>query len=384
MDTEFKTLEVSREESFGSIEDLYKNILTEQKLKLRLPASLHSSGALGLEVAVIQLLGTWLRTGAYTKIFHSYQDANINDFKKLCESIYGLAALSLADEVWSKSGEKVPRGMALSNAAETIENLRNKKFEYSFKSHYFGVPCIKKPTYDQEFNVPIYNGNEVIESNAFFRQIKQIIDAKIGTPGRIEKLDDIVDIQDLSELLWELFKNTHDHGREAVNHSDLSLNFRGLIIQQQNIDDEYVERWCGKSPSQHQIQLRNSWRLRGQKHQVLDLSVVDFGEGFIKLANAKAGSPDTNEGKICTALKCFEEGWSRFPKRNRGSGLTKVLQGIQKYKGWLRIRTDNILIEKSFSESNEPKITRDDISVMENCVVGTAIHIALPLNRIGW
>jgi hypothetical protein len=50
----------------------------------------------------------------------------------------------------------------------------------------------------------------------------------------------------------------------------------------------------------------------------------------------------------------------------------------------LRIRTDNILIEKSFSESNEPKITRDDISVMENCVVGTAIHIALPLNRIGW
>ena len=78
-------------------------------------------------------------------------------------------------------------------------------------------------------------------------------------------------------------------------------------------------------------------------------------------------------------MKCLEKGWSRLEDKSRGSGLTKVLNCIHKYKGWVRIRTGNLLLEKTFSEDDSPQIKREDIQVMDVCVAGTSVHISLPL-----
>lgn len=382
MQEKYKSLEIKREESLGSIEEKYRAILSDQQYKLRLPATLHSAGALGAEVALIQLIGTWLRIGEYKKIFHSYQKPTANDFKKICSSIYGLTTLCLVDGVISESGDKIPRGMALQSAKKTIESLRTGNYQDCFKSRYFGVPCIKSPIYDKEFQMPFYNGDLVINSDAFFKQIKKIIEIKIGEKGRTSALESMIDFRDLSELLWELFKNTHDHGRENALGDQLALNFRGFLLQQNDLTKEYLDIWCGKSPSLAQKSLRKNWEHNKEKNYVLDISIVDFGVGFFDLAKTQAGGEVSDSGKTEVILKCFEDGWSRFPKRNRGSGLTKVLQCINKYHGWLRVRTDNIIIEKTFVKGESPQITKDDISLSENKVVGTSIHISLRLNSV--
>ena len=73
MKEKLKTLTISSGESLASIETKFAQLNDSDKYKLRFPAALNTKGAMGIEVAVIQLLGSWLATGSYRKVFHSYQ-----------------------------------------------------------------------------------------------------------------------------------------------------------------------------------------------------------------------------------------------------------------------------------------------------------------------
>jgi len=382
MDQLYKSLDIKRGESLNSLEEKYKGLLSGQQYKLRLPSSLHSAGGLGVEVALIQLIGTWLRVGEYTKIFHSHQDPTADAFEEICLSMYGLTTLTLVDEITSASGDKVPKGMALQGAINTMESLKIGDYEKCFRSRYFGVPCIKTPTYDNEFHAPFYNGENIIDSDAFYKQIVKILENKIGEKGRKSTLKSMIDFRDLSELLWELFKNTHDHGREDTLGDFLPLNLRGFLIQQNDLTKDYLDIWCGETPSITQQNLRKNWKNNESKNFVLDISIFDLGSGFFDLVQTKTGVDANDKGRKAAILKCFEEGWSRLPKSNRGSGLTKVLQCINKYHGWLKVRTDNIVIEKTFVEGDSPFITENDINILDSKVVGTSIHISLRINPV--
>jgi len=385
MSVQLKTLSFGKNESLSTIEDLIQQVQNGDQYKLRLPAKLNSIGALGVEASTIQLLGTWLKFGDYKKVFHSHQDPTIEDFSSLCTSIYGIAALSLSEEVWDKTKIKQPRSMVLSEAKMIVEKIRNKEFASSFRSRYFGIPCIKKPTYDREFDMPIYNNNEVIAGDAFYNLMKKIIEDTINGEARFKRLDNNIGLKDLSDLLWELFKNTHDHGRCDKEGNDLDLNFRSLIIQQQDVSKKYLEEWCGEMPSPAQVSFCNSLpaprnydgRPETDKYHILDISVTDFGVGFVDLAMRKSKGKDCKD----VLLKCLESGWSRFQNRTRGDGLTKVLEKVNRYKGWLRIRTGNLLLEKAFTDINHTQITKNDIKELSYSVVGTSVHISIPLQQ---
>ena len=63
--------------------------------------------------------------------------------------------------------------MALQSSKQTIENQRIGNYKNCFKSRYFGVPCIKTPTYDKEFHMPFYNSDQLIDSDAFLDKLKK-------------------------------------------------------------------------------------------------------------------------------------------------------------------------------------------------------------------
>ena len=376
MNSNLATLTVKKQESLSSIEDKLSSINSVDEFKIRLPSSLNTHGALGIEAAVIQLYGTWLRTGDYEKIFHSFQ-SDENDFEKLCASIYGICALSLSDKIWSKDKSPLKRNEVLKGAVDTIENLRENKFEQCFKSRYFGIPLIKKLGYNKEFFMPVYRNNEVINSHAFYRLVENVFEGNINGTSRFKTLDRTIGKEDLSDLIWEIFKNTHDHGRIDRNNNELKNNFRAIIIQQIDISNTYLNDWCGKNPSNAQRAFKDLLlNSNSEKHPILDISIIDMGAGFIDLAKEKS-----SENKdIPIFLNCLRSGWSRLLGNNRGDGLTKVLSNIHKHKGWLRIRTGNILLEKTYGEYLPPTPTGADVKKLEDSAVGTTIHISIPLN----
>lgn len=377
MDKESETLSILKAESLVSIESKICKLFSGNEYKLRFPTKLNTRGALGIEVALVQLIGTWLHKSD-KRIFHSYQNNNPDEFIDLCKSIYGLAMLTMANEIWDDKKNLLSRKTVLSNAKETIESIRKKDFSSSFTSRYFGIPCIKKPSYDKEFFMPIYNGNKVIQAGAFLSIIKKILEDTICGESRFEIIQQSIGVEDLSELLWELFNNTHDHGRIDAVGNELPYNFRSIIIQQQDITQKYFKSWLGDKPSLAQQNFYENLNNKTNNQPLLDISVVDFGKGFVSLAKQKVGSDDDLE----VLLKCLESGWSRLRKKNRGVGLTKVLEKVNKHKGWLRVRTGNLLIEKAYTTDDKTEITKDDITIMDNHVVGTSFHISIPLNKI--
>jgi len=377
MTGDYKDFPISTSESLSDIEDKAFKLGLDIPYKIRLPSRLKAKGALGIEAAVLQLLGTWLHKNKYKKVFHSYQQNKPEDFKELCSSIYGIAALSMVDEVWDKEKNIIQRGLTLQEAKETIESLRKGRFSNCFKSKYFGIPYIKTERYDKEFDMPFYNGSKVIDADAFYRIIEKILLDNIEGFSRFKRLKEMIDIEELSDLLWELLKNSHDHGRSDKFKNILTTNFRTLIIQQQDLTEAYFDTWCGEFPSKAQSAFRDNWLgIKRGKYSFLDLSVVDFGAGFVDLAKEKLDIGSDMD----IFMKCMEQGWSRFPERNRGDGLTKILNTVHKYKGWLRIRTGNLLLEKTFIEGVSNKVVREDIKVMSSSVVVTSVHVSLPLS----
>jgi hypothetical protein len=377
MKNEFDTLLISDHESLTSLEEKTTKLTLDKQYKIRLPVSLNTRGALGVEVALIQLIGTWLKHNKNKKVFHSHQGNTPESFEELCSSIYGIASLTMIDEVWDTKKNKLPKGLVLEKAKHTIESLRERKFLDCFNPRYFGVPYIKKRDYDKEFEMPFYNVDEVIESGAFSRVVEQLLKENIcyKSHSRFKSLCEMIEIEDLASTLWEIFKNTHDHGRHDVKGNIISENFRTIIIQQQDITDAYWDKWCGANPSHVQQKFKNIWYGKSQRLSFLDFSVVDFGEGFFELAKNKV---DTGDG-VEVFMRCMQQGWSRLEGNSRGGGLTKVLNCIQKYKGWLRIRTSNLLLEKTYSENDSSQIERTDIRIMNTYVAGTSVHISLPL-----
>lgn len=376
MEAGFKDYQISAMESFSDLERRMGELIVDEPFKVRFTSALDTKGALGVEAAFLQLVGTWIRKNKHRKIFHSYHNNCAEDFSKLCSSIYGVALLSLVDEVWDVSGERLKRGMVLDSARQYVEALRRRDFSKSFKSKYLGIPYIKTSGYDKEFDMPFYNNSEVVEAGAFFRIFEKILEEKIAGWTRFNNLKKSIDIEDLSDMLWELFKNTHDHGRCRKNGDEISSNFRTIVVQQQDIELQYFDKWLGDNPTEAQMAFADYWKAKKyEKYPFLDLSVVDFGEGFVDLAKKKTGLDNDKE----VLLKCLESGWSRLMEKSRGDGLTKVIKAVRKHKGWLRIRTGRYLIEKTFDNENNNDFSLGDVKEMAVDAAGTSFHVSFYL-----
>lgn len=385
---DIKTLVINKSENFQSLEEKYYLLNSGENFKLRLPNSINTSGALGIETALLQLIGTWIQNGDFEKSIHTYcQDAeaeNPDEFKELCSSLYGIGSLALADSIFSTGYKKISRRTALSAAVQTIENLRNKNFAESFKSRYFGIPCIRKKGYDREYDVPLYNGIKVVEQDAFSKIIYKILKSNIAGEGRFGRLDEQVKIIDLADMLWELFSNTNDHGRQDIHGNIIQVNQRSIAIQQQDVTKRYFDNWHSGVIGSSLETFWDLWAgLLTQKNlHVLDVSVTDFGVGFASLVSGKKISELSEEEELEITHRCFEENWSRTGRANRGSGLTRVLENVFRYKGFFRLRTGRVVVEKVYSQDSESwQIGKNDIRYLGTPVSGSAFHICIPLIR---
>lgn len=382
---ETKTITINEVVTFSDIEKHIEDIGNGEQYKIRLPYKLNTSGSLGVEVALIQLIGTWLYTGDYKKIFHSYtkmEDLNSDSFGELCSSMYGIMTLALADEIWATGGEPIARSQALAPAVDIMNFLRKKDYSKAFKSRYFGVPCIRRDSYDKEFDVPLYNNKNIINEIPFTNLIINVLNSNFLSKTKTDFLSKLIDPSDLGRLIWELFSNTHDHGREDKKGNVIRRNLRGIVLQQQEIHNKYFENWLDGSKNTPLVNLRQDWSniSESKNLQMLDISAIDFGEGYAGLLSNIDIRDVGEDEEIFLTQKCMNENWSRTGRPNRGSGITKALECACKYRGFIRIRTGRVVVEKYYSKDSPSwKINREDLRFTGNYVRGVSFHISIPL-----
>lgn len=224
---------------------------------------------------------------------------------------------------------------------------------YCADTHPFGLPRQLYPT------------SEVLTNSDGFRFVVRGLIGAIGA-NRAATVPLAQGIDTISTILFELFKNTHDHARttaaqEIIGHSVRALYARYYDLSSlgdclpQNSEEAMSRRL---NPAEHYAwSALNSDVLDHRNvrpiHGLLELSVFDSGPGLAARWHGAptADLPITDEMQF--VLACLSKGHSTSSSLVRGFGLWNVLQRLRLLHGFFRIRTNRIHGYRSFGTARD-------------------------------
>ncbi|WP_331352003.1 hypothetical protein [Cellvibrio sp. UBA7671] len=372
--------------NFKEIEDLCEKIINSHNVKLQIPNTLQESGIFGLEGAALQLFGTWLRKEQNRHVLHtSIQDAgNEDSFTDLCNSLFGLICLRMAEKIISVDKKEVDRYLALKPAHKIFNSIREEKFNSAYKGFYLGIPAIKSPTRDgkdREFDSPLYNQGEVVGAGRFLEIVHKIIDFIVPQKSSSSVLNEEI-ISNISEIVRELFTNTHRHARTDFRGNSLKSNFRAISFRSHDVTPERLSKLIQSGGGDLAMFLAD-WNPKDDHHlRVLDITVVDSGPGYARRWTGLDKDEITIEQEKEAIVKCFMKNNSTASEDSSGSGLSNVLRDLNMLKGWFRLRTGSILLERSFfNNKGSTTIEVKDLIEKTSFLEGVVFNIVIPLRK---
>ncbi len=365
------------------IEDAFEIFETNNNLRLRLPNKLKESGVFGLEGLVCQLLATWLRNNNNNLIFHSFATSSeLVNFENLSSSFYGICALRLVDKVWLANKQEVAPNLALATAFEYIKQMIAGDFKSPFKGQYVAIPAIKSVGVNREYNNPLYSGEQVIDKEAFNQLTHKVLERVVPQESKNAYLGDAK--ERVSNIIRELFDNTHKHARKNECGDILPTNFRGIIFNSVSLSSTRLGELISSVGGQDMLLFAAEWRKWMETHNknlpVLDITVVDAGPGFAKRWTGKLKEELTQAEEIEAVIECFVKNNSTSPNAADGSGLTHILTDLKRLRGWFRLRTGSVAVSRSYFDGlGSLEINAKDIHKMRTHVEGASFNIVLPL-----
>lgn len=189
----------------------------------------------------------------------------------------------------------------------------------------------------------------------------------------------------LGSMMFELFKNTEEHGQVDALGNILSMSVRAIkTIHHAIKPDDLAEIVAEDPPLAAYCQSLEPAVGATQTH-LFELSVLDSGPGF---AVSRTGrnltdlSLDEEEAAVRDCFTSFSaKGGTRF-----GQGLPHVLKVLHKERGFLRLRTGRLSVHADFSAANASvgigalNVYRPEHEVLAP-VAGSLITVLLPLRR---
>lgn len=374
---------VGKDINIKGIEDLCERILSlKDSNELKIPDSLINKGVFGIEAHIIQLIALWLRNAKDARLFIDVESDSIEaSVVKLCsDKLYGLFALLVSDHVFAANGEVIPREKVYRPAINSILPNKEERFQRVLKSSYLGVPCIKVPDANIEYENFFYENGRLVEKEKFHEVVEGIINNVLGNDAR-ERIITEEALRNISEIIRELFTNTQIHARANEAGDLISKNFRCVIINYDELDRDRANKLMigGRSPLFFSIWEKN---LKKGKLPMLDISVIDTGPGYARRWTQKRKEDIGNTEEIESVLSCFRKHSSSGSSFSSGSGLTNVLRDLRSLRGWMRLRTGRTVVEKHFlDEKGRPEIVREDVKIRKAYMEGVVFNMAIPLAK---
>lgn len=214
----------------------------------------------------------------------------------------------------------------------------------------------------------IYKEKQFIEEEDFKKSFKKIILDTTKFNNNQIKIDSI------TEILYELYKNTHDHAR-STSISDLSI--RGFYTQKSLIKMNEIESYEAFKTYFENIKVYQKEGL--EDLSFIELSVFDSGQGFYQtLKGTHPTHVEQNEEQQGT-LECFEKYITSKGSTTYGRGLQSVLVNIAAHKGILVLRTGRMKITIDCSELKSDQFDIKDAKCeFYEYIKGTSLTIILP------
>lgn len=164
----------------------------------------------------------------------------------------------------------------------------------------------------------------------------------------------------LATIIYESFKNTHDHARENIDGSDLQNSVRAIYARYYKISEvlENIEALASGDVTPVERYVRG-FAPRTVKPGVrapeqplingfLELSILDSGPGMAAKWLKRPVEDLNPKEQLAAILQCFGKGRTTTGAPGRGFGLWKVLLSLHALRGFISVRTNSVHVYRQF------------------------------------
>lgn len=351
---------------------------------LKIPLNLrHLAG--GGEAALSQLIVTWAQARPRA-LLNTYLETpeQVEDFVR---RLAGLTGTLCATEIRGGRENAVITEQVQAAALSRLDVLLSAKPKAAYRGSSVEIVCADHLGRDAPYLLYQPGGSRAarLRSRDSFSDLASWL-LRQSVPNAYQPLIDPETPHALGGMMFELFKNTEDHGQVDALGNVLALSIRAIktlhhALQPERLaqivaDYPPLARYCESLLPPHDA---------AQTH-LFELSVLDSGPGFAVSRTGKPLpeiSPDEEEAAVRDCFTTFSaKGGSRF-----GQGLPHVLRLLRKEGGFLRLRTGRISLHADFS-SNGTREGPEALEVYRPAgarhlapVAGSLLTVLLPLRR---
>lgn len=373
------------------IEDAYKLIGDEGGATLRVPSTLRFGGNIGVPGALIQFISYWARAIVHSRL-RLYGES-------LAEEPHGIAALYFASQASDASDEPITKRAALQPAVARIAAMQDGRYLETMHGRGVFLACFAGAR--NEYLRPFYaSGSEdsLRSRDEFITLTGQIIAACAPLTEKRLTADRLSAI---GALLYELFKNTHEHAVTDESGVQYEKNIRAVLAKFISVQGQKEgEGMLSSEDSSHaffflrnlankQRHVQEDGKLRsGVQSHFLELTVLDTGPGLVRRWLSrfpdKALSDLSIGDEVDIVKRCFAMHASTKENRSSGGGLDRVVQTLSELKGFLRLRTGRICLVQDFSSEKSRSFAPRHWDTSQEelpLTTGAVYSIIIPLSR---
>lgn len=315
-------------------------------------------GSFGAEVSWVQFILSWARRNKNCKLSTFAEESEDLQIEKFTEQMMGLVASLCSSDIRSHRNKTILTDYYKGLAIERLDKLQELRPNAYTKGQ--KIEVIANDDRGRDAPASLYskkvNGRRELGSRPYFiRAASSLIKAILPTEKSITN-DPSTD-KAVGNLLYETFRNTHEHAKYDIAGNSLRHSFR--IMQASytaGLPDHLKEATKGVDPLQRYV---SGFQSAEQKTQLtfLTLSILDSGPGFAQTYTLSPLKKLAFRNELEVTKNCFTSATRRH-RPEYGLGLQLVREYLRQQRGFLRLRTGRVSL---YYDGNLDKNLNDPI-----------------------
>lgn len=368
------------------IDKILLEINKNPNAKISFPLNLDDGGILGIESHLIQLYISYIRNS--DSIFDA-KSVSINGNKNNNPKTEVSNFLVLLIYIFSL--EKVDKefisqvNSLISNSQESIKE-KNKYLESAV------FPAIRFLGHTNEYSTSFYTrDNKLYDQKEFEKAINLVLDKIAKNKGYNAKEEMLrkQNIVRINDLVMELFVNTDKHATTDEYGKKYEKNVRAVLFNLALLTSQKLNNWSKSGGGGKSKFLSSLIKYKfGAKEpdftesqvEVMEISILDGGPGMARNWTGLPREELTIDEEIKAVILCFEKYRSSTSIDSDGLGLWKAMKLVRELRGWFRLRTGHLILEKGFINGEERlRPEKKDFRKSKAFAEGVVFNFVIPL-----
>lgn len=342
--------------TIDACEKFMKKLQNKGKESLQLPVET-TSLAFGGTASAIQAINTWVRNNEQRELLLRQSD-KIDVLDEINNRLHKFTAAMCARTIALTESPSISlRDDINLNAKKIIEKQGTNLYgQQRGGLCWFAFVDHSSKAYDRNFYIEKAGNNaEPRQQEQFQVVIKAMVDKSMEAPGGAKPLSGDK-LESLGRIFYELFLNTHEHGRRGVVRSELLRpSIRILYVQGLNLDKVGSSKITKNQPALQSYVDSVEFNGMKNKKRFVELGIVDSGLGYCGrwLADHPQYEPNYNptlDEEYQIFKKCFQFRQTSTQRDYKGNGLPAVMEKLTMLGGYIRIRSGRLALYRNFIE----------------------------------